>query len=812
MKTHTQIQIRGIVQGVGFRPFVFALAKKNSLKGQVFNNSNGVLIDVEGNAVSIQNFINELKTNPPPLSYIESVEYDNFQDTANYKDFRIIESDKNGESFTPISPDIATCKDCLREMFDKNNRRFLYPFINCTNCGPRFTIIKDIPYDRKMTTMHEFEMCVDCRTEYENPLYRRFHAEPTACEKCGPNIWFLSERRHLAGNECDSTKKNAITATQKALLNGEIVAIKGIGGFHLACDAKNDKALQILRERKGRVDKPFAVMVKDLETAKNLVDINQVEESILTSKERPIVLLKKKSNNLSELVAPNNHFLGVMLPYSPLHYLLFNLTDNAQTPDVLVMTSGNFSNEPIIKDNDEALEKLAHLADSFLLHNREIYVQCDDSVVRVLATEDTEKNREKIKLQTNTNNNEFDKSSTQNNSKNLSENSMFSVAKKSQILPIRRSRGYAPFPVELPFEVPNILAVGGELKAAFCLTKKNFAFMSQHIGDMENLETLQSFEKSFEQMKALFRVEPEIIACDKHPNYLSSNWARENAEKMNANIFEVQHHHAHIASVMAENGLQNEKVIGFAFDGTGFGNDGNIWGGEVLIADYKGFERAAHLDYFPLAGGDASIKRPYRVALSLLQEAEIKWNEKLGCVDFCTETEKKILAKQLEKNLNVIPTSSFGRLFDAVASLANVRQQITYEAQAAIEFEALMDESETKFYEFDLTNRDIIIINWKNLIGAVAEDVLNEMPISVISAKFHNAVANLILNLSFKMRKKFALNQVALSGGCFQNVALLQKAITLLTANDFEVFTHRKVPPNDGGLALGQAVIASQSK
>ena len=390
-------------------------------------------------------------------------------------------------------------------------------------------------------------------------------------------------------------------------------------------------------------------------------------------------------------------------------------------------------------------------------------------------------------------------------------NSVSSVVNKSQLLPIRRSRGYAPFPVELPFKVPHILAVGGELKAAFCLTKENFAFMSQHIGDMENLETLWSFEKSFEQMKALFSVEPEIIACDKHPNYLSSNWARENAGKMGAEIFEVQHHHAHIASVMAENGLQNEKVIGFAFDGTGFGDDGNIWGGEVLIADYKGFERAAHLDYFPLAGGDASIKRPYRVALSLLKEAEIEWNEKFGCINFCTETERKILAKQLEKNLNVIPTSSFGRLFDAVASLANVRQQVTYEAQAAIEFEALLDENITEFYRFDLVENDTILINWKNLIRAVANDVLGEVPIPIISAKFHNSVANLILNLSLKMREKFNLNKIALSGGCFQNVALLQKSIKLLTENDFEVFTHRKVPPNDGGLALGQAILHRKS-
>jgi hydrogenase maturation protein HypF len=560
-------------------------------------------------------------------------------------------------------------------------------------------------------------------------------------------------------------------------------------------------------------------MVKDLQTAKKLVEINAAEESILTSKEHPIVLLKKKPSDLSELIAPNNQFLGVMLPYSPLHHLLLKWSasvpahtdgNNPKGLDALVMTSGNFSNEPIIKDNDEALEKLSHLADSFLLHNREIYVQCDDSVVRFLATENTVGKEKKIKPQMDTDEHRFKNDFDLNNSKKISATSALSVLKTSLILPIRRSRGYAPFPVELPFEVPNILAVGGELKAAFCLTKKKFAFMSQHIGDMENLETLWSFEKSFEQMKALFRVEPEIIVCDKHPNYLSSNWARENAGKMGAKLFEVQHHHAHIASVMAENGLQNEKVIGFAFDGTGFGDDGNIWGGEVLIADYAGFERTAQLDYFPLAGGDASIKRPYRVAMSLLKEAGIDWSEKLGCVSFCAETERKILAKQLEKQLNVIPTSSFGRLFDAVASLANVRHLVTYEAQAAIEFEALLDDSVSESYKFDLIENKKILIDWKNVINAVVNDVMEQTPIPIISAKFHNSVANLILDLSFKMREKFELNQIALSGGCFQNVALLQKVIKLLHENDFEVFMHSKVPPNDGGLALGQAIIASQ--
>jgi hydrogenase maturation protein HypF len=630
--------------------------------------------------------------------------------------------------------------------------------------------------------MQKFVMCADCQSEYENPLDRRFHAQPNACKKCGPKVWFISERRHLAGNKDESVQESdAIIQTQTALKNGEIVAIKGIGGFHLACDARNKKTLQTLRERKGRVDKPFAVMCKDLETAKNLVEINEAELRILTSKERPIVLLKRKDlNKTSDLIAPNNQFLGVMLPYSPLHYLLFE-----NDLDLLVMTSGNFSNEPIVKDNDEALAKLGDLADSFLLHDREIYVQCDDSVIRIadcrLPIADL-RNRSQI------------------------------PKPKSQILPVRRSRGYAPFPVELPFDLPNILAVGGELKATFCLTKENFAFMSQHIGDMENLETLHSFEKSFEQMKSLFRVEPKIIACDKHPGYLSSNWARKNAEKFGTELFEVQHHHAHIASVMAENALQNEKVIGFAFDGTGFGDDGAIWGGEALLANYKSFERSAYLNYFPLAGGDTSIKKPYRIALSLLNEAGLGWNEDLACVQSIAETERNILAKQLENKINTVPTSSFGRLFDAVASIANVRQQITYEAQAAIEFEALMDESETASYEFDLVENDIILINWKNLISEIVTDVLRGVSIPIISAKFHNAVANLILNLSIEMRKRFGINRVALSGGCFQNVALLQKAFERLNDKDFEILTHRKVPPNDGGLALGQAVIAGAIK
>ena len=784
MKTRTQIQIKGIVQGVGFRPFVFALAAENSLKGRVLNNEVGVLVDVEGDDESIEQFINSIKTDPPPLSFIESVTRENISESADFQTFQILKSETNGSKFVPISADIATCADCLREMFDAENRRFRYPFINCTNCGPRFTIIENVPYDRAMTTMRDFEMCADCLREYENPLDRRFHAEPTCCAKCGPKI-FLSPKSKVQSPKFENTLDfglDVIKHTQQFLQDGKIVAVKGIGGFHLVCDARNDAALQTLRNRKGRVDKPFAVMCKDLETAKKLVEISETEEKFLTGKERPIVLLKKKrTNDLSELIAPGNQFLGVMLPYSPLHYLLFE----SNSSDVLVMTSGNFSNEPIVKDNDEALKKLVNLADAFLLHDREIYVPCDDSVVRAVQSA-------KCKVQS------------------LKTENQLPIT-KYQVLPIRRSRGYAPFPVKLPFDVPHILAVGGELKATFCLTRDDYAFMSQHIGDMENLETFRAFEKSFEQMKNLFQIAPEIIVCDKHPNYLSSNWARKFAENSkNIKLVEVQHHKAHIASVMAENDIKaGEKVIGFAFDGTGFGDDGTIWGGEVFVGDYTNFERAAHLEYFPLAGGDVAVKKPYRVALSLMKKAEIDWDESLNCVSYCAETERKILAKQLENNINIVPTSSFGRIFDAVASIAGVRQKITYEAQAAIEFEALIDEEVREFYSFDLTENDTIKIQWEKLIGEVVKDASAGISIAAISAKFHNAVANLILKLSLKMREKFALNKVALSGGCFQNVALLQKAIALLIENDFEVLTHKKVPPNDGGLALGQVVIAA---
>ncbi|MDQ6787789.1 MAG: carbamoyltransferase HypF [Acidobacteriota bacterium] len=760
-----RLEIRGAVQGVGFRPFVFACAANCYLRGFVGNASGGVFVEIEGLAENITNFQKLLRENAPSLAHITSIKIEEIAPTGD-ADFRIVESKLSDSENTLVSPDVSVCNECLRELFDEKDRRFRYPFINCTNCGTRFTIIKDVPYDRPNTTMSRFEMCESCQSEYENPLDRRFHAQPNACPNCGPRVWFIGNNNEEISGE------KAFRAAQKILSENGIVAVKGIGGFHLACDGRSDAAVQVLRERKNRVNKPFAVMCRDLAAAESVAEIGDAERVLLMGRERPIVLLRKKQDaEISKLAAPGNLFLGVMLPYSPLHYLLFNSADEKfNNLDVLVMTSGNFSNEPIVKDNTEALEKLSVLADAFLLHDRDIFVPCDDSVVRVFENHE---------------------------------------------LPVRRSRGYAPFPVRLPFKLPPVLATGGELKATFCVARDKFAFMSQHIGDMENLETLQAFEKSVASMRKLFRIEPEIVAFDKHPNYLSARWAKDNAAKIfqpETKLVAVQHHHAHIASVMAENGFDGaQRVIGFAFDGTGYGDDGAIWGGEVLLTDYRGFERAAHLKYFPLAGGDVSVKKPYRVALALLWQAGIEWNEKLPCVAACTEIERKILLKQFENNFNAVPTSSFGRLFDAVASLAGVRQTITYEAQAAIEFEAILDEKIFDAYKFDLIEGEIIQIDYAKLISEVAKDVLAQIPVAEISAKFNNAVADIILRLALKFRTRENLNRVALSGGCFQNVALLRATLRRLREHDFEVFTHRQVPPNDGGLALGQAIIAGKS-
>ncbi len=875
-----RIYITGIVQGVGFRPFVYGLATRYELGGWVLNNSSGVEIEIAGPPKILDAFIIALRAELPPLAVIDSLRIEKIKSkiqNPKSKIFKIRHSQAQAGAFVPISPDICVCDDCLQELFDPADRRYRYPFINCTNCGPRFTIIRDIPYDRPLTTMADFTMCPTCQEEYKDPLNRRFHAQPNACPQCGPQVEFRWSspppvppkgggvhkssplQGELEGGESfvEQNSPNvenqsfqgdaAIQAARQVIAHGGIVAVKGLGGFHLACDAANDEALQTLRQRKGRVDKPFAVMALDIAAIERFAEVNPQEQHLLTSKERPVVLLKKKPNiPLSDLVAPGNQYIGVMLPYTPLHYLLFQLSINNyqlsinnyqlsinnyqlsinnyqlsinnyqltinNQSKILVMTSGNFSEEPIVKDNAEALERLSPLADAFLLHNRDIHIHCDDSVVRVLAGRE---------------------------------------------LPIRRSRGYAPFPVKLPFPVAQTLAVGGELKNAFCLTKENYAFISQHIGDMENLETLQAFEKSVAHFQAMFRVEPEIIACDMHPGYLSTKWAGEvtsgklqvvSGKSPISNLqpfgistlldmpyaqdkspissqskiqnpkskIEVQHHHAHIAAVMAEHGLDGSKpVIGFSFDGTGYGPDGAIWGGELLLADYKTFTRAAHLKYIPLPGGNAAIKRPYRTALAHLWAAGATWNETLPPVVACSAVEQGIIKRQLETGLNTAPTSSMGRLFDAVASLAGVRQTVTYEGQAAIEFEALMDKSINDRYQFGIPldasqSKNLPLeIDAGPVIRAVVADVQADVALPVISAKFHNAVAHLIWQLSMWLQEKEGLHQVALSGGVFQNATLLELTVARLKEKGFETLTHRLVPPNDGGLALGQAVVAN---
>lgn len=746
--TRQRFVVRGIVQGVGFRPFVYTLAQHLGLAGFVGNDSSGVFIEVEGDVHALAAFHDELRNSPPLLSHIESVIVEELNPRGDSQ-FVIVHSENHVHAHTLISPDICICDDCLRELLDPQDRRYQYAFINCTHCGPRFTITRDVPYDRPLTTMAALPLCPTCQAEYEDPLNRRFHAQPNACSDCGPHVWL---------HDSSARDMDAITAVQELLYKGKTVAIKGIGGFHLACDATNGAALRVLRERKGRVDKPFAVMARDLDVVRRFAEVSPAEADLLTSRQRPIVLLHRKGSWLSELVAPGNPYIGVLLPYSPLHYLLIE--------DIpLVMTSGNFSGEPIVTDNTEALQRLPLLADAFLLHDRDIHVPCDDSVVRVFESEE---------------------------------------------LPIRRSRGYAPFPVKLPFELPCVLAAGAELKNTFCLTNGDHAFMSQHIGDMENLETLEALRNSVQHFKSIFRAEPRAIIADSHPRYLSSRWAQQEAAASNLPLIQVQHHHAHVAAVMAENGLLgDEPVIGLCLDGTGYGTDGAIWGGEVLIADYREFKRAAHLKYVPLPGGDSAVKHPGRLALAYLWAAGVPWDASLPPVAANTLAEQRVIQRQLETGFNTVPTSSMGRLFDAVAALAGVRQTITYEAQAAMELEALVDRSVRDSYPLALVDGADCVIDTAPLIASVAQDVTAGVGSGIIAAKFHNALADVLACVAVQLREQEQLNRVALSGGVFQNVHLLTLMVERLRACGFDVLLHHQVPPNDGGLALGQAVIGA---
>ena len=737
-----RLRVSGIVQGVGFRPFVYGLATHMNLAGFVGNDTDGVFIEVESEIALIDLFVATLEASAPPAARIQRIDSEDIRPTDDTS-FRIVESHHAETGTALVSPDLRTCDDCLRELHDPDDRRFGYPFINCTNCGPRFTITERTPYDRPNTTMRPFEMCDACLSEYRNPKDRRFHAQPNACPECGPNV------RTIPPSE------DPIADTRQRIAAGEVVAIKGIGGFHLACDATSDAAVGLLRERKGRVGRPFAVMVSDLETARSIAVVDADEARLLTSRERPIVLLSKHTDAVvSDLAAPGNGYLGVMLPYTPLHDLLI------KPRDVWVMTSGNVSEEPIVTANDDAVARLNRLADAFVIHDRDIHVPCDDSVVRVLDGAE---------------------------------------------YPVRRSRGYAPFPVPLPIASPPILATGGELKATFCLAAGHDGFMSQHIGDMENLETLESFTRAVDHFVDLFRIEPELIATDLHPGYLSTRWA----ERRNLPVVKVQHHHAHIASVMAEHGIL-EPVVGFSFDGTGYGTDGTIWGGEVLVGAYEEFERVGHLKTTPLPGGDAAVKHPARMALSHLRTAGIPWSDGLPPVSSLSDTERSLLEAQLERGINTIPTTSMGRLFDAVSAIAGVRQRVTYEAQAAIELEALIDATEGGAYAFDIVETNgSLVLDPAPVLRSIVHDVGAGEAIGVIAARFHRSVAEAIVGTSERVRSRTGLTTVALSGGVFQNVTLTQITRAALIERNFEVLLHRLVPPNDGGLALGQAVIAA---
>jgi len=752
-----RLHITGIVQGVGFRPFVYGLAVRFGLAGWVRNTSAGVDIEVDGTQEILVAFVHALKTELPPLARIDSLDV-SYGNPGIFSGFEIIQSEAMEGAFQPISPDVCICEDCLRELFDPANRRYRYPFINCTNCGPRFTIITDIPYDRPNTTMSPYKMCPECAAEYQNPLDRRFHAQPVACPVCGPKVWldYTMEDGHqtLEG-------ERAIQASQEMLLQGKILAVKGLGGFHLACDATNPEAVGELRRRKLRVDKPFALMMLDIATIENHCLINQAERELLESRQRPIVLLQKRPDSMiAEEIAPKQETLGVMLPYTPLHYLLFSDTSHSLT--ALVMTSGNLSEEPIAIGNDEARERLSALADAFLMHNREIHTRCDDSVVRI-----------------------FDK--------------------KTYFL--RRSRGYAPDSLKLPFEVPPILATGPELKNTFSLTRERYAFISHHIGDMENYETLRSFKDGITHFEHLFRIQPEAIAYDLHPNYLPTRYALERAESENLPAIGVQHHHAHIAAGMADNGIDgNHPVIGVAFDGTGYGDDGAIWGGEFLVADYRGYKRKFHLAYFPLPGGDAAIKRPARTALALLWSLGLEWDKELApSQELCYE-DRMALRIQLERGLNTPQTSSLGRLFDAAAALGGIRQKVNYEAQAAIEFESALDKNELGSYQFEIQKETVGV---RPVIQALLADIQRGTSVPVLSARFHNGVANMVRQVCGQIRRDTGLKEIVLSGGVWQNMVLLEHTVHGLHADGFDVNVHRQIPTNDGGISLGQAMVGS---
>ncbi|MFJ9745164.1 carbamoyltransferase HypF [Streptomyces chartreusis] len=864
-----RVLVRGVVQGVGFRPYVYGLATELALVGHVTNTPEGVVAEVEGTVAAVARFCDRLAVQAPPLARVESVDHEELP-VAGGEAFTILASRSGGPVRTLVSPDTATCADCLAELADPADRRHRHPFVNCTHCGPRFTIVTGVPYDRANTTMAAYPMCPDCAREYADPTDRRFHAQPVACPSCGPRLRLIvggaerttgwdggAERaagwdggaegaaRSDAGTERAAASDpvaecaagpdpvaecaagsgpvaecaagsgpvaecaagsgpvaecaagsgpvaecaagsgpvaecaagpDPITEARAMLARGAILAVKGLGGYHLACDATNAGAVSLLRRRKARGDKPFAVMARAASDVEHLVRLGPEERRLLEGPVRPVVLLRRRPDPAypegaprpAEAVAPGSPDLGVMLPYTPVHHLLLGLPGDPDGPRLLVMTSGNVSGEPIVTDDAEALERLAHLADGWLTHDRPIHVPCDDSVVRVCDAEP---------------------------------------------LVLRRSRGYAPLPLALPLSVRPALATGGDLKNAFCLGEGRQAWLSAHIGDMDDLATQGAFERAVEQLESITGVRPLNLACDRHPGYRSARWADRNAA--GRTVVRVQHHHAHIAAAMAEHGLDGTRpVIGVAFDGTGHGDDGAVWGGEFLLADYAGFTRFGHLAYVPLPGGDTAVRRPYRMALAQLRAAGLDWSGDLPCTAACPPDELRLLQRQLERDLNCVPTSSMGRLFDAVSSLAGVCHRAGYEAQAAVELEAAALEApadDTAAYAFALGDGEPVRADSAPVITAIVRDLREGHTAATVAARFHRGVAGLVHALCRRARERHGLDTVALTGGVFANTLLSSACAAALRQDGFTVLRHRLVPPGDGGLALGQLMVAART-
>ncbi|MEW6570022.1 MAG: carbamoyltransferase HypF [Nitrospirota bacterium] len=912
MNSRLRISVKGIVQGVGFRPFVYSLAKSLNLKGFVLNSSEGVTIEVEGDNNSA--FLERLKKEAPPLSQIMSVDVASLPHYG-YPDFQIRESKDEG-SFTLVSPDVSICDDCLRELMDNNDRRYLYPFINCTNCGPRYTITKSVPYDRPNTTMAVFKMCPDCDREYHDPENRRFHAQPNACPVCGPQVELVvkgesnppsspfmkvgkeegfmkvgkeegfmkgglkriksSLRPFRAGLKEGSLKRGGhysspplekggeggfenihspIEGTIKLLKEGKIVAIKGLGGFHLACDATNKEAVERLRLKKRKSNKPFALMAPDIETIRKFCEISEQERIVLTSNKRPIVLLKKLKNSLPEAISPKNPYIGFMLPYTPLHYLLFyyptpigfpfGKVSNPGSPtlagytktviarskatkqskkeiatlpsaacndtnellnkvfttnfDALVMTSGNISEEPIVVDNEEAVSRLSDIADAFLIHNRDIFMRTDDSVLKVMNIET------KAVIEDPSNSNPPPPPFSKGGPGGITGSASFT--RHLSLSFIRRSRGYVPDPIPLHEDGPDVLGTGADIKNIFTLTKGSFAIPSQHIGDMENYETLMFFEESLKNLKDVYRVKPVALAYDLHPMYLSTQWAmrQDGIKKIG-----IQHHYAHIASVMAEKGIK-EKVIGISFDGTGYGTDGNLWGGEFLIADIKGFERVGHFRYVPLPGGEVAVREPWRMAVSFVKDAAgkntLSYLKSLGFLKRYGDKKIKDVLKILEVGQFSPLASGAGRLFDAVSAIMGVCDKNTFEGEAAIALEAVTRPDVGEEYPVDIKIKDVMEIDFSCTILKIVEDLSDGVDRGIISSKFHNTVISVIIKIAKRLSSVYRINDVALCGGVFQNMYILEKALPGLQSEGLRAHIHEKVPANDAGISLGQAYI-----